>query len=264
MTQLTDSLFHFKNPKFLTGFNPNGYNNQPQFFTNNELYLTVQTPEDTSQSEIYLLNLANYTKTKVTQSADSEYSPTLMPDGGHFSCIRVENDGKNTQRLWQFPIDRSNNGRPIFKDIKDIGYHFWINDFLVAMFIVGNPHRLIIGNTSDDSSRNITANIGRCFQKLPNGNIAFIQKLSDNNWQLKALDIDSYRSSVIIQCLAGSEDFVCMPEGTFLMAKGSKLYKFNKVIDKAWLEIADFKPYGIHNITRMSLSRDNKLVMVVN
>lgn len=264
MTQLTDSLFEFKRPKFLTGFNPDGYNNQPQFFTNNELYITLQSPQDTNQTEICILNISNYTKTNVTQTEDSEYSPTLMPDGGQFSSVRVENDGKNTQRLWQFPINRSNNGKPVFENINNVGYHFWINDYLVALFIVGEPHRLVIANTKDGTSQNITANIGRCFQKLPNGNIAFIQKVSDNNWQIKALDLDSYRSSLIVRTLEGSEDFICLPEGTFLMAKGSKLYKFNKLLDKAWLEIANFNVYGINNITRMAISGDNQLVLVVN
>lgn len=264
MTQLTDSLFHFKQAKFLTGFNLKGYNNQPQFFTNNELYFTAQAPEDSTQTEIYLLNLADYTKSRVTQSVDSEYSPTLLPDGGHFSCIRVEKDGEDTQRLWQFPINRSNNGRPVLKNVENVGYHFWVNDSMLVLFIVGEPHRLVMANINTQKVTNITANIGRCFQRLPNGNIAFLQKISDTNWQIKALDLDTYRSSLIVPSLEGSEDFVCLPEGTFLMAKGSKLYKYNKVIDKTWLEIADFAAYGIRSITRMAVSGDNKLVMVVN
>ena len=41
--------------------------------------------------------------TRVTNTPESEYSPTVTPDGAHISVIRVEADG--TQRLWRFTID---------------------------------------------------------------------------------------------------------------------------------------------------------------
>jgi hypothetical protein len=39
--QRTGDNFTFYNPRFLTGFNKYGYNNQPHFVSNNEIYLTV-------------------------------------------------------------------------------------------------------------------------------------------------------------------------------------------------------------------------------
>lgn len=46
---------------FLTSFNPEGYNNQPKFFSENELWLTVQSDSDTTQTDIYALNLSEKT-----------------------------------------------------------------------------------------------------------------------------------------------------------------------------------------------------------
>ena len=40
---------------------------------------------------------------RVTNTPESEYSPTVTPDGAHISVIRVEADG--TQRLWRFTLD---------------------------------------------------------------------------------------------------------------------------------------------------------------
>ncbi|HHH49361.1 MAG TPA: hypothetical protein ENK52_00085, partial [Saprospiraceae bacterium] len=42
MNQVTDSLFIFSQPKFLTAFNQQGYNNQPKFINNEEIYFTVK------------------------------------------------------------------------------------------------------------------------------------------------------------------------------------------------------------------------------
>lgn len=260
--QLTDSIFLFSKPQFLTAFNLYGYNNQPHFINQDELYITAQFPNDSTQTDIYSLNLTGNKLTRVTATADSEYSPTLMPNRTHFSCVRVENDGDNTQRLWQFPVDRSSNGEPVFPLIKDVGYHHWINENLCALFIVDDPHYLIITDKSDQSTRQITSKIGRCFQELPNGNLAMVQKLSDKTWQLRELNLSTYKTTLIVNTLEGSEDFVCFPDGTFMMAQGSKLFKFNQQIDKYWVEVADFSFYGIRKITRLAVGGNNKIALV--
>ena len=79
----SDSLYHFNNPKFLTNFNADGYNNQPAFMSENELYLTVGIP-GANQTDIYKLDIGNTTKLQVTRTQESEYSPTLMPDNRNF------------------------------------------------------------------------------------------------------------------------------------------------------------------------------------
>jgi len=260
--QITDSIFLFSKPQFITAFNMDGYNNQPHFVNSNELYITAQMPEDSTQTDIYALNLTSQKIIRVTNTPDSEYSPILMPNRTHFSCIRVENDGENTQRVWHFPLNRSNNGEPIFPLITDVGYHHWINDNLCALFIVDDPHYLILADKTDQSTIQITSKIGRCFQELPNGNVALIQKLSDKTWQIRELNLDTYKTTLIVNTLEGSEDFVCFPDGTFMMAKDSKLYKFNKEIDKFWVEIADFSFYGIRKITRLAVGANNKIALV--
>lgn len=273
MEQLTDSLFEFSNPLYLTDFNQGGYNNQPCWINENELFLTVQFASDTSQTDIYSLNIEDRALTRVTATPDSEYSPLVMPVGfsmnkensRQFSVVRVENDGKSTQRLWQFPIDRSNNGKPVFQNVTEIGYHQWINRQKVALFIVGEngaPHNLSIANPATEFANSITNNIGRCMQLLPTGDLAYVTKLDDQSWLLKRLNTTTYRSELITATLPQCEDFCILKDGTILMGKGSKLYKFNRAYDVSWLEIADFAYYGIRNISRLAVSPDGKLAIV--
>lgn len=264
MRQVTDSLFVFTQPKFLTAFNSQGYNNQPHFVSNEELYFTVKSPETGDQTDIYSLNFLTQSKTRITATAESEYSPTLLPGGEEFSCVRVETDVNQTQRLWRFPLNRQNNGRPVFYNIVDVGYHFWLDPQTVALFVVGNPHILSLASTGSETSSMVMSNIGRCFQKMPNGNLAFVHKISDDFWQIRELNSRSRTTSTIVTTLNRSEDFIILPDGTILMGMGSKLFKFNKAIDTGWLEIADFKYYGINNISRLAVSQDNKLVFVAN
>ena len=130
--QINDSSMVFYRPQMLTGFNQSGYNNQPAFFSNDEIYLSAQSSES-SQTDIYKLNPVSKKKYRVTNTSTPEYSPTPMPDGKHFSVIRVESDGR--QRLWKLPLDRSSAGYPLLPDLTDIGYHFWLNQDLSLIHI---------------------------------------------------------------------------------------------------------------------------------
>lgn len=261
LEQVTDSMWQFKNPQYLTYFNKNGYNNQPKFFTPEELYLTVQFPYE-DQPDLYMLNLKKKTKTRITDTKEGEYSPTLTPDRTSFSAVRVEADEAKTQRLWQFPLSRSNNGKPVFKYIKDIGYHHWLNASEVALFIVGEPNYLAIADTRTDKVRKIEEKVGRAFQTLPNGSVAYVQKIDDYNWYIKELNVYTKKTQKIIETLPGAEDFIILNDGSILMGKGSKIFKYHPSYDDNWLEVVDLRYYNINNISRLAISANNQIAIV--
>lgn len=256
----------FKNAKFLTGFNPKGYNNQPQWVNNNELYISVQTPFDTNQTEIYSLSLLNNTLTQVTATHESEYSPTLMPDRKNISCIRADATRQGTQRLWTYPMDRGNIGRDLLTLHQDIGYHCWISDKKLALFIVnGQNNYLKIVNVDDQSSIQLSGGIGRSMARLSDGKLVFVQKATPQTWYIKTMDLSSYMSEIVVETLPGSEDFALLPDGTFLMGSGSKLYSYKMGNpEKQWFEIADLSKYGLFNIKRLAVSRENDKIAIVN
>lgn len=258
-----DSVWHPFAPRFLTAFNPTGYNNQPQFFSPHELYLTVQMPSDTSQTDLYALNLLLNTSTRVTATATSEYSPTRMPDGRRFSAVRVETNGD--QRLWSFPVDRSDNGYPLFTDITNVGYHCWLRDTLLALFLVGDGdlHTLAVVGIGQQKPLRIASSIGRCLQKLPDGRLAFVQKPTEQTWYIKAYDPEKKSTDIVVKTPPGSEDFAVLPDGTLIMGKGAKLLQYNPRLRNDWVEIADLTRYGIRKITRIAASGEDKLAVVV-
>ncbi len=296
MNRINDTTYSFTNPQLLTYFNENGYNNQPEFFDNNKIYIASQAP-GSNQTDLYLLDLRTETRTRVTDTPEGEFSPQLMPVRYQFSAIRQEISGRDTlQRLWQFPIDRLSPGKPVFKYLNGIGYYLWINSKKVAVFMVDNPNYLAVADVDTDQLEPVATNVGRCFKKLSNGNLAFVKKNDfDNNWVImeKKLSYSSSSSSRyssryssrsrygrnqeniddesedetlarIIETLPGSEDFEVMRDGTLIMGLGSRLFKFNPYRDEDWVEIADLKYFGIRNITRLALSTDNKLAVVSN
>jgi hypothetical protein len=260
-----DSIWRPGAPRFLSQFNAKGYNNQPAFISPSELYLTVQLPNDTTQTDIWALNLGTQTRTRITATEKTaEYSPLLMPSGKRFSVVRVEEDG--TQRLWSFPLDRSDNGRVEFPTIANVGYHCWINDTLAALFIVGKspqPHQLFTAGIKGQQLSRVASNIGRGLFSLPNNRFAFVAKSTEQTWFLKVWDVRKQSAQIIVKMPAGTEDFSVLPDGTYLAAHKAKLMQYKPGRNTDWVEIADLSKYGVKSITRIATNKEGKIVVVV-
>lgn len=266
MQPVGDSLYRFSNPRYLTGFNPTGYNNQPVFITSDDIYLSVQEPS-MAQPDIYVLNLKARTRSKVTSTAAGEFSPARTPDNYNFSAVRQEYLGGDTLlRLWQFPIDRTTNGKPVFKYLNGIGYYSWVDSRNLAVFMVDNPNYLALASVDSDKAVPFATSVGRSMHKLPNGNLAYVQKADFGPWYI--MEKNLYRQEAppqrIIATLPNAEDFTVLPNGTLLMGKGSKIYKYDRLRDEDWEEIADLRFYNIRNISRLAVSADNRIAVVAD
>jgi hypothetical protein len=258
--------FSFLRCKMLTAFNPYGYNNQPQWITNNDLYLAVQFPNDTNQTDIWSLSLLNNVITRVTATPESEYSPTLMPDRRSISCVRVDAGGSTTQRLWSYPIDRSSTGADVLSLHPSVGYHTWLSDKKLALFMVdGTNNYLKLVNADDQSSIQLTFGIGRSLARMKDGKLAFVHKETPQKWVIKTMDPVSYKSTPIAETVQGSEDFALLSDGTFLMGFGPKIFAmYPSDPKKEWIEVADLSKFGLTNIKRLAVSREGDRIAVVN
>ena len=258
-----DTTVTFTKPMYLTGFNQRGYNNQPHWIDRNELLMSVQQPE-MQQPDIFSFDLASRTRTRMTRTVSGEYSPKGVGDGRKFSAVRQEYVGRDTVlRLWEFPTNLQDNGRPVFKYINGIGYYEWLNSVQLALFLVGNPNTLALASADTDRPRVLANNVGRCFKRLPNGNLAYVSKATPS-WTI--VEQNLYRLSdaprVVTSCINGSEDFAILRDGSYLMAGGSKIYRYDPIRRPEWREVADLRFYGIRNISRLEANGFGKLAIV--
>ncbi len=267
-------LFHFKiaetngnyslgKPSWLTQYNPTGYNNQPFFVSETELYVTVQFPWDTTQTDIYSLNLATKTFTQITNTPESEYSAKLIPETAEFSVVRVDATAEKTQRLWRFPLDRRGTGKEVFRYQQGVGYYHWLGAAKAMMFIVDKPYnRMCITEVGTETALRFEFIPGRSFASLRDGKVACIEKPENSDWYVKAIDPKTYTSDYLVKTLPDSEDFVVTNNGTFLMGKGPYLYQFRPNKDEDWVQIANLREFGIKKIERLALNQSGDLVMV--
>src|SRR6266404_7607917 len=172
-----------------------GYNNQPAFMSDGKsvLYTSIRD----KQADIYRFDIGTAATTQVTNTPESEYSPTLMPDGKSISVVRVESDG--TQRLWKFPLA---GGAPslVLEKIKPVGYHLWVDDDTLALFVLGKPNTLQLVDLRSGKAEVIAENPGRILRRIPHENkFSFVHKVSDQEWLIESFDLRARALTRIIQ-----------------------------------------------------------------
>lgn len=235
-----------------------GYNNQPSFLPDGESIFYTSIKD--KQADIYRYDIRSGSTTQITRTPESEYSPTLMPDGKSISVVRVEADG--TQRLWKFPLA---GGEPslILENIKPVGYHLWIDDHTLALFVLGKPNTLQLADLRTGKAEVIADNPGRVLRRIPNDDkFSFVQKVSDQEWLVRSFDLKTREMSTIIKTFPSVEDYAWTPEGLLLMANGSKMFSRQKS-DWAWVEITDFSNAGLKSISRIAVSQKGDRIAVV-
>jgi hypothetical protein len=237
-----------------------GYDNQPAFTDGGRAVLFTSIRED-NQADIYKYNISSGSSTKITDTKESEYSPTVTPDGNHISVIRVEAD--STQRLWKFSLD---GGAPslVLEKIKPVGYHVWVDGGTVLVFILGTPNTLQIVDLKSENAAVISENVGRSLHRRPGlHKYTFVHKLSEKEWVIKEFDSSTRKIEALIKTLPGSEDYAWTPDGMMLMASGTKLFKWDPKKNAGWEEVADFSGAGLKSITRLAVSpKGDRLAMV--
>lgn len=256
--QLSGSNIVVSNPKNVT--NHPGYDNQPSFHSSKPLLFYSSFNEE-GRSDIKVYNYKSGKTTALTSTSEREYSPTLTPDGKYISCI-IQRDN-NAQDLGKYPIE---GGEAItLIDNLIVGYHAWVDDNNLILFVLGEPMTLQWYDLKSKSSTVLEENIGRSLHKIPGQNaMSFVHKRSKNDWVINRLDIASQKITPITSTMEGSEDLAWTKDGRVIMSDGSKLFVYDPKLKNDWTEIEmSLGGTNISGITRLVMTRDGKKLAVV-
>jgi hypothetical protein len=243
-----------------------GYDNQPAFTPDGAaiLYTVI---DGNQPADIWRIDLTSHARNNLTRTlVESEYSATPMPDGVHFSSIRVEAD--STQRLWRFALRGDEAPALLLERVKPVGYHVWADETTVALYVLGAPLSASAGvpatlqiadvRTGDAVVR--ATNIGRALQKIPGRDaISYVQIAKTGNW-IVALDLRSGASTPIAPVPERADYHVWTRDGVLLSASGSRILAW---VNGQWDVLADLAADGVRGISRLAISpRGDRLAFV--
>ena len=234
--------------------NHDGYDNQPSFTPDGKM-IYFSSVRDTTQSDIYAIDLNDYSTKQITNTAESEYSPVFTNNGNSFTVVRVEKD--STQRMWEF-VKNGTSQKVILPKIDSVGYYCKIDEKQFAFFMVTEPPTMIIANAKKQSAIALDKNIGRCIKRIPGENaISYIVKKSDSQWVIKKYDLDKNRISIISIIPPTSEDFIWTNDNKILMARNNQFWIYNYTSETPeWKMISEIKELTGKKIYRLALAMD--------
>lgn len=224
-----------------------GYDNQPFFLPDGSAFLYTSADAE-GRTDIWRYDLASGTAGPLTRTdPESEYSATPIAGGG-FAVVRVEAD--STQRLWRFSADGSNPSL-LLDDVAPVGYHAWLDETTVALFVLGSPASLHVAEPAGPFRAHVFDGIGPSLQRIPGRRaVSFVEVVGPGETWIRAYDGDSGEAVRIAPGLDGGAHHAWTPDGVLLMASGRRLFAHRPGIDgegedARWVGLGEVGPSGI-------------------
>ena len=252
-----------------------GYDNQPSFTPDGGAILFTSVrggrkpdPKNSAAtgSDIYRYDVRTQQIAQLTDTPESEYSPTVTPDGRSISAIRVEADG--TQRLWRFDI-AGKNPEVLLPDVKPVGYHAWADSTTLALFVLGKPATLQLADTRTGKTEVKATGIGRSLQRIPGGGISFVSRESAGESQPEVLTIRELNpgtgeTRTLVRAPSGATevDTAWTPDGMLLVSAQGKLFSWRRG-ESDLTPAADLAQIGLKGVTRLAVAPKGERIAIV-
>jgi len=259
--KLQDYNLNYKNLTNIT--DRDGYDNQPHFSTGGD-HLLFSSIRKNKQSDIYRYNIETGEIIQITDTEESEYSPTYFDEEKYIST--VQQDWDKTQHLMSIEV-KSNKKKIMLSKETRIGYHTWLSKKDIALFIVGEPHKLAKAKKRGKKAKVIDDKIGAALQKVPGKKAVAYQFFEDSTQCLiKEYYLRKKVAKTVCECLEDAVSFIYLKDGNIVSGFGNKLYIFDKKrAAKGWIPIADFSDIEDFDFYRIAINKqETQIALVVN
>ncbi|MBP8156234.1 MAG: PD40 domain-containing protein [Leadbetterella sp.] len=258
--QKSSNGFKTQNPVNIS--NRSGYDNQPSFHpTQSLIYFSSQKD---GQTDIWSYNYDSKKLRQITDTEDSEYSPTVTPDQQFLSCI-VQRKSNGDQDFVKFSIKKPEKSEIILESQKagKIGYHAWSPDNELITFVLGEPNTLQQFDINTKKGTVLGNTIGRSLYYVSaKSAFSFVEK-DGETWKIKLLNPKNQTISDYADALAESEQYNAWDKnGTLFGTKNEGLYFFEEKT-KSWKELTLPSNLPRNKISRLAI-KDQHLVLVIN
>ncbi|WP_075351285.1 TolB-like translocation protein [Algoriphagus marinus] len=238
------------------------YDNQPSFI--NEYQMVFSAADENGNFDIIAYNFESKKFTNLSKTSDrNENSPRITDCGMYIAAVVSEPDKK--QRIWLYPTSFEP-AELLYDDIEPVGYYDWYNN-KAAMFILGNPNKLVYAESRDNLIE-IDTEIARSINRRPKTSSItylstreFMDSEDSKAFKLKSYDIESKERKDLGYGLPGSQDFIWIDKNYLLMAQGNTIYK-RRFSDETWEVIGTITTDTHQNISRLAYSEDLNVLVI--
>ncbi|MBC7569924.1 MAG: hypothetical protein H7319_09355 [Spirosoma sp.] len=208
--------------------NKPGYDNQPFFHpTKPLLYYTSMMPD--GQTDIWSYNLKTAARIPVTQTPDSEYSPTVLPSRAHLSCI-VQRKATGDQDLVSYRLSNPKQTELTLESQKmgKVGYQAWLNTQEAVVFVLGSPPTMHYLNRKTGLDTVIARQIGRSLNRIPGQRaFSYVEQVGEM-WRIRSYDPTRNLVREITTSDPGFDHYnAWLDTGTLLESRGLDLWAFS-------------------------------------
>ncbi|MEM6706623.1 MAG: hypothetical protein AAF690_28200 [Acidobacteriota bacterium] len=236
------------------------YDNQPSFLPDGSLAYTAM--QEDGSTNVHRYDVASGEANPLTSTPESEYSATPVPGRDEVSVIR--DFGNLKQELWAYSTtDPNAEPRLLLPDVNPVGYHAWVDDTSLLLFVLGEPQTLQVAVVGPGAGDIVGQSPGRSLARIPGtAAMSFVSKASETEWPLTTFNPSTGEKVTLVNMPSGSEDLAWSPAGVAWTGVGSKLYTWTAGASD-WEEAADLEALGIRNITRLSFDTDGSTLALV-
>lgn len=232
-----------------------GYDNQPSFYSENDL-LYARTRNGQTDIARYSLN-DSQTSWISNTAGGGEYSPTNIPGTKNVAAVRLDTTG--LQRLYKYNWE-SGDSSELLKDSK-VGYFAFYNEELLLTSVLSeNGMNLVLNNLNNKTSDTLVKQVGRSLHKVPQTNSMSYTMMNEEGTKLDLylLDLDAEEPSSFYLCTLpeGVSDYIWLDANRILLGKGNKLMMYDILGKSKWETIADLSEYALDNITRLAVNKE--------
>ncbi len=251
--------FIFSNPKNIT--NQVGYDNQPFFHPKKPLI--YYTSSKNGQTDIWSYAYKTGKNSQITNTVDSEYSPTVTPNQKYLSCI-VQRKSNGDQDLVKYNINNPTETQLIFESQKTgkIGYQAWLNQNELITFVLGEPQTLHYQATNSKKDTVIAANIGRSLHLIPNQKaFSFVEQIN-KKWLIRSFNPSKNTIIDIAESNPESEHYnAWLSKSIILESRNTEIFSYDSAT-KQWKVVVLPESLPKKKISRMSV-KGNKIAIVI-
>lgn len=252
---------HVGTPKKLTA--NKGINSQPWFAPDGKSILFVRRDSSAGQGDVFRIDLESGTETRITNTAEMENSPTILPDG---KLMVIRWTPATLFKEWG-PWLYDMKGQPVkgvLPGPDTVGYYVRLDSTSFAMMRPKSRNAIAIFDTRNGSMTDydfVVANLPP--QRIPGQRaISYTRVDSVGGNRIRRLDLATHDTTEIAPALPKKTVHAWTPRGTIVMGKGNAIFTLAPPA-KRWTQVAVFNDPELQDINTYVISpRGDKLILI--